>query len=372
MEPFLSDAFGNPSSAHAWGRRAAAALDEARARAALALGAHPGEVVFVRGGTESDNLAVLGRAAAARREGRTPLIVHTAFEHRAVLDAAEACRELGGDTRALAVDRSGALDLDALEGALDERPALVSVLWVNNEVGTVLPVREVVRRARARGVVVHSDAVQAVGKVPVDAGEEGPHLLTVTGHKIHGPKGTGLLVVRPGVKLLPLLFGGGQEGGLRPGTQDVAGAVGLATALELAVRERETEAPRLAALRDLLEAGLGERLTGIRVHGGTGERAPHVSNVGIRGIDQETLLAGLDLEGILVSGGSACASGVPRASHVLRAMYGAEADGWATVRFSLGRQTTGEEIRRAVEVTASLALRLREPRARTAPGEVLL
>jgi cysteine desulfurase len=360
MEPYFGEVFGNPSSAHAWGRRAASALDEARQRAAAALGAHPSEVLFVRGGTESDNLAVFGRAAVAREEGRKPVIVHSAIEHKAVIEAAGAAAAQVGDVVSLPVDADGTLDLDLLDAALRGRPAVVSVMWVNNEVGTVLPVEEVARRARSHGVAVHTDAVQAVGKVPVRVGaDHSPDLLTATGHKIYGPKGTGILYVRRGTALAPLLFGGGQERGVRPGTQDVAGAWGMAAALELAVREQGHEAVRLRALQGRLEERLAAGIDGLIVNGARGERAPHVSNVGVPGVDQEALLAALDLEGIAVSSGSACNSGVTRASHVLRAMHGDDADGRATVRLSLGLGTRDEDVERAAEVTVALVERLR-------------
>jgi cysteine desulfurase len=360
MAPYLEDVFGNPSSAHAWGRRAAAALEEARGRAAAALGARPSEVLFVRGGTESDNLAVQGVLGAARGRGSPPLFVHSAVEHKAVLEAGAAAADAGALTRSVPVDSKGALDLDALDAALQLRPALVSIMWVNNEVGTVLPVTEVARRAHAHDALVHSDAVQAAGKVPVELGSDAsPDLVTVTGHKIYGPKGTGILYARRGVSLRPLLFGGGQERGLRPGTEDVAGAWGMAVALELAVGERVAESARLLTLRDELEAALEAGIDGLVVHGAGGTRAPHVSNVGIPGVDQEVLLAALDLEGIAVSSGSACNSGVTRASHVLRALHGSAADGRASVRFSLGRSTTSADVERAAGVTVTLVRRLR-------------
>jgi cysteine desulfurase len=369
MEPYLTDTFGNPSSAHAWGRRASAALEEARARAAAALGARPSEIYFVRGGTESDNLAILGRAAAVFALGGRPLVVHSTIEHKAVLEAAEAAAESGGGARSIDVDRRGHLQMDELDRALEQDPAVVSVMWVNNETGTVLNIAEVAGLARSRGAVVHTDAVQAVGKVPVSvAGDSAPDLLTVTGHKIYGPKGTGILYVRDGVALAPLLFGGGQEKGLRPGTQDVAGAWGMARALELAVEEQPAEAVRLAGLRDQLEASLLSRIDGLVVHGSEGERAPHVSNLGIPGADQEALLAALDLEGIAVSSGSACNSGVTRASHVLRALYGHAADQRATVRFSLGRATTEADVSRAADTTADVVARLRAHSASAGAG----
>lgn len=360
MAPHFADDFGNPSSVHGPGRRASTALEEARETVAGCLGAEPGEIHFVRGGTESDNLAVLGRADRVRlHEGRAPVVVTSAVEHRAVLDAARAVEEEGGRAVTLGVAPSGALDLEALDGALTDAPAVVSVMWVNNEVGLRLPVEEVARRAREAGSVVHSDAVQAVGKVPVRVDEVPVDLLTLTGHKIHGPRSTGVLFVRAGTELRPRLFGGGQERGLRPGTQDVAGAVGMARALDLAVEEREGAAARMAGLRDDLEAELRERIPGLRIHGAEGPRAPHVLNVGVPEVDLESLMVGMDLAGVAVSSGSACSSGAHRTSHVLDALYGADAEGVAPLRFSLGRTTTADEIARAADATVRTVERIR-------------
>lgn len=357
MEPYLSEAFGNPSSAHAWGRKAQAALEDARARIAGALGARPREIVFVRGGTESDNLAVLGRARAARLQGREPRIGVSAVEHKAVLEAAEAVAAEGGHLVRIGVDTTGALDEEALDAVLEDGLDVLSVMWVNNEVGTVLPVPAVAERARERGVALHSDAVQAVGKVPVRVDEVPVDLLTVTGHKIYGPKGAAILFVREGTEMAPTLFGGGQEGGLRPGTSDVAGAVGLAEALVRAVEERETEARRLSGLRDALEKGLRDSIPGLRIHGEAGPRAPHISNVGIPDVEAETLLAAMDMEGVAISGGSACESGTTRPSHVLEAMQGTD-DVFAPLRFSLGRETDRRDVDAAVETTVQVVERL--------------
>lgn len=360
MAPYHAGTFGNPSSVHRAGRSAATALEDARERVADTLGAAAEEIHFVRGGTESDNLAVLGRADTVRHEdGDRPLVVTSAVEHRAVLDAAKAVEAEGGRTVRVGVDPTGSLDDVALSRVLDESPAVVSVMWVNNEVGLRLPVEEVVRRAREAGAVVHTDAVQAVGKVPVRVDEVGVDLLTVTGHKIYGPKSTGVLFVREGTRLRPRLYGGGQERGIRPGTQDVAGAVGTARALELAVEEREVEAPRLAGLRDELEARLLDELPGLRIHAGGAPRAPHIVNVGVPGVDLESLLMGMDLAGVAVSSGSACSSGAHRSSHVLEALYGAKAKDAAPLRFSLGRSTTAREIERAAKVTVRTVERIR-------------
>ncbi|MBT8336116.1 MAG: cysteine desulfurase [Gemmatimonadetes bacterium] len=357
MEPYLDRHFGNPSSTHRWGRAARAALEESRARLAEALGARRQEVLFVRGGTESDNLAILGRAEARRATGERPCVVTVATEHKAVLDAASAVERWGGHAIVLSVDRDGQVDLDALDDALAEDPCLVSLMWVNNETGVIQPLEAAVQRCAARGVAVHTDAVQAVGKIPVDFEGVGVSCLSLTGHKIYGPKSTGALVLRRSTEVEARLHGGGQEQGLRPGTQDVAGAVGLAEAVSLAVAEREAAVERLGALRNRLESRLSAALPGLRIHGGGADRAPHISNVGLQHVNGEILTISLDLEGLAVSGGSACQSGSSGGSHVIRAMHGD--DGWVPLRFSFGRTTTENEIDRAVETTARIVGRLR-------------
>ncbi|NIP56511.1 MAG: aminotransferase class V-fold PLP-dependent enzyme, partial [Gemmatimonadetes bacterium] len=361
--PYLAEAFGNPSSVHAWGREASSALEEAREGVAALLGAEPDEVYFVRGGTESDNLAILGRADQARRQGRDPIVATSAVEHRAVLDAAAEVADGGGARSTLPVRPDGTLDAEALDEVLDREPAVVSVMWVNNEVGIRLPVPELARRCREAGVPLHTDAVQAVGRVPVRVDETPVDLLTLTGHKIYGPKGTGVLFVREGTELRARLFGGGQERGLRPGTQDVAGAVGVAEALRLAVGERESEAARLAGLRDDVEAGLRGGIPDLRIHGESAPRAPHISNVGVPDADLDGLMVGLDLAGIACSSGSACSSGAHRTSHVLRALYGTEAEGVSPLRFSLGRDTTAAHVERAVAATVRVVERVRQTEA---------
>ena len=361
MRPCLTGAFGNPSSTHRWGRRARAALEDARAECARAVGAQPAEIAFVRGGTEADNMAVLGRAATA---GARPRVISTTIEHPAVREACEQVAARGGESVRIAVDPAGDLDEEALAVALSKGACVLSVMWVNNEVGTVLPVARAAERARAAGVVVHSDAVQAVGKVPVNFGRAGLDLASMSAHKIGGPRGVGLLYRRRGVDLAPLLFGGGQERRLRPGTEDVAGAVGLARALTLAVDEQAAEAERLAAERDRLQSTVVEALPGTRVFGAEGERAPHLLNLGFRGLDGATLVMAFDLAGVAVSGGSACASGSTSTSPVLHALYGEEAEGLASVRFSLGHTTTSDEVGEAASRTVALVTRARELRPR--------
>lgn len=359
MEPYLDRVFGNPSSIHRWGREAGAALERARAEVAEALGARRREIVFVRGGTESDNLALLGRVEADRAAGHPAHVITTALEHKAVLDTARvAARQEGVRTTVLPVDAGGAVELDALDRALEEGGSVLSAMWVNNEIGTVQPVEELARRAEAAGVPFHTDAVQAVGKLPVQVDRFPVSLLSLTGHKLYGPKGTGILYVRDGVELAPTLHGGSQEGGLRAGTQDVAGAVGMAAAVALAVREQEEFARTRLALREELETRLTGGIPGLVVHGASGARAPHILSVGIPGVDPQLLQVSLDMEGVAVSGGSACQSGDTSLSHVLEALLGPDTPP-AVVRYSLGRTSTREEVLRAAEVTLAVVERLR-------------
>jgi cysteine desulfurase len=358
MAPVQERVFGNPSSSHRWGREASATLEDARAECAAALGASAGEILFVRGGTESDNLAVWGRAARLRAEGSLPFVVVSSVEHKAVLDAAEHATARGaGHLTTVAVARDGSLDMEALDAAVARGPAVVSIMWVNNETGTVLPLPEVAAHLEGTDATLHTDAVQAVGKVPVRVDQVPVDLLTVTGHKIYGPKGTGLLYVRAGTSLAPLVRGGGQERGLRAGTEDVPGAVGMATALRLAVEEREAEARRLRALRDEMEQAITALRPEIRVNGAEGPRAPHVSSLAVPDVDGQLLLTGLDMEGIAASGGSACNSGVSAGSHVMAALYGAQ-DAHATLRLSMGRLTTPEHVHRAAEALTTVLHRL--------------
>ncbi|HEX9939905.1 MAG TPA: cysteine desulfurase family protein [Longimicrobium sp.] len=355
MLPFLEGRFGNPSSIHRFGREARAALEEARATLASVIGAAPGEIVFTRAGTEADGVAILGRA----RQLRGAPVAVGATEHKAVLASAHAAEDEGARVIVLPVDANGVVSLDAVEAALAERPAVMSVMWANNEVGTVQPVAEIGARCRAAGVVFHSDAVQALGKVPVRADAVPVELLAFSAHKLGGPKGIGALYVRRGTQLKPLLFGGGQERGLRPGTEDVAGAVGFAAAAHAAEAERERAMARIGALRGRLEAGLRERIPGLVVNAAGAERLPTVSNVSLPGADPEAMLMSLDLEGIAASSGSACSSGAVEPSHVLTAMgIPAELAG-PSVRFSLGWGTTDAEIDRVLDVFPSVVERVR-------------
>ena len=353
--PFLDGRFGNPSSIHRFGREARAALEDARARLARVIGAAPGEVVFTRAGTEADNLAVLGRA---RTLPGAPVAV-SAIEHSAVLASARAAANEGSPLVVLPVDGDGVVRLDAVDAALQSRPAVVSVMWANNEVGVLQPVGEVAARCRAAGVAFHSDAVQALGKVAVRVDDVPVDLLAFSAHKVGGPKGVGALYVRRGTRLQPLLHGGGQERGMRPGTEDVAGAAAFAAAAEAAEAERGEAMARIGALRDRLEAGLRDAVPGLVVNAANAPRLPTVCNLSVPGADPEALLMGLDLEGIAASSGSACSSGAVEPSHVLTAMGIVPELAGPSVRFSLGWTTTEAEIERVLRVFPRVVERAR-------------
>ena len=359
MEPYLSESFGNPSSLHRWGREASAALEDARATVAESLGARAEEIYFTRGGTESDNLAVLGRCRFLATQHERLTLVVSAIEHSAVLDPAKLISECQGvDLITLPVSPEGVLNQELLRLALESGPTVVSVMWVNNETGLIFPVPDISELVNDLGGTIHTDAVQAVGKIPVNVTGSSIHLLTATGHKMHGPKGTGILFVRTGLQLTPLLHGGGQEQALRAGTEDVAGAVGFACSLQLAVEEQEQLSKRLVVLRSRLEGRLLEIIPGLRINVKNANRAPHISSIGIDEVDGEDLLSALDLEGIAASGGSACESGSTKTSHVITALYGPE-DSVTTIRFSLGRETTEENIDQAVVTLSDVVARLR-------------
>lgn len=349
MAPYLDERFGNPSSTHRWGRQARNALEQARERLAAAIGAGRREVVFTGGGTEADNIAILGRWRwqCQSSGGRDGVVACSAVEHKAVGAAAQRAAEEGARLIILGVDEDGRVDPGAVDEALAARPCVVSVMWANNEVGTIEPVAEIGARCRSAGVVFHTDAVQAFGKVRVHVNEQPCDLLSLSGHKVAGPKGIGALYIRDGTDVQALVHGGGQERELRPGTENVAAAVGFAVAAELAAAEQEHEAARLLALRLRLEAGLRSVAPDIVINGPASNRLPNIVNASIPGADQEMLLISLDLEGVAASGASACQSGTVQSSHVLAAM-GRIRPGEAYVRLSLGRTTSAEEIDFAV------------------------
>jgi cysteine desulfurase len=360
MLPYLgAEAFGNPSSAHRFGRAARAGVEEAKRDVAAAVGAEPNQVIFTSGGTEADNLAIIGAALAARDRGGPFRVAVSAIEHKATLAAAHAVRHLGGEEIILPVSASGMVDAGALDAALSRGVALVSVMWVNNEVGTIQPVAAISERCRNAGALFHSDAVQAFGKIPVSVRDVDCTLLTISGHKIGAPKGIGALIVRDRKAVEAILHGGGQQFGIRPGTENVPGIVGLGTAARLAAAEQPALAPRLRELRDELERRLLAIVPDAVINGWQGERAPHVSNVSIPGTDSEALLMHLDLAGLACSSGSACSTGAVEPSHVLTAMGVPPELGVAALRFSLGKESTIEDVEALAAVLPRIVEKVR-------------
>jgi cysteine desulfurase len=364
MLPWLVSLAANPSSIHAPGRAARKAVELAREEVATALGVLPDEIVFTSGGTESDALAVRGAALAAReREPGRSHIVFSAAEHAAVREAGRSLAADGFEPVEVPVDLHGLPGQEHLAAALNARTALVSLILANNETGVVDDrIPEAARAARATGAVVHTDAVQAVGKIPVRPGELGVDLLSFTGHKFGGPKGAGGLWAGKGVRIRPLFAGGGQERGRRGGTENVPAIVGLGAALTAAVAGMEAEARRLGALRDAFEAGLLSRVPDVRINGSgasRGKRLPTASSVTFCGADGETLLAALDLEGVAASSGSACASGTPSPSRVLLACGMPVAEVRGTLRFSFGWTTLESDVVTLLEILPELVARAR-------------
>jgi cysteine desulfurase len=358
MEPYFGSRFGNPSSMHRWGREARAALDAARERLARCLGAEPDELCFTSGGTEGDNFAILATFHARRKEGRKA-VVTSPIEHKAILGAVHQAAREGAEERILEVHHDGLVDCDSFDANVRDDTAVCSVMWVNNEIGVVQPIEELAPLAKERGVVFHTDAVQAFGKVPVDARSVPFDILTISGHKIGAPKGIGAIYIRRGTPFEPLLHGGAQNRGVRPGTENVASAVGLATAAELAVEEREEEVRRLGELRDRLEAALRERIPDAIVNGQGAPRAPHILNISVPGTDSESLLLALDLAGVACSSGSACQSGSVDPSHVLTAIGVPRELAVAAVRMSLGPLTTPEGVERVASLFPALITKAR-------------
>jgi cysteine desulfurase len=368
MLPFLTERFGNPSSLHAWGQEARQALEQARTTVARALGAGDKDsVVFTAGGTEADNLALLGAAAAQETRGRHLIV--SAVEHHAVLHAAAHLQRHGFAVTRLPVDGQGLLDPDEVRRAIRPDTILVSLLHGNNETGVLFPIDRVGRICRERGVTFHTDAVQSFGKLPLDVGALQVDLLSLSGHKIHGPKGVGALYIRRGTKMQPLIYGGTQERSRRAGTENVAAAVGLARATELMLQDQEGAAKRLADLRDRLEHGLMSALRGVLRNGHATERLPHTANLALLGVEAESLILALDLHGVGISSGAACSSGSLEPSHVLAAMGLPRERVEGSVRFSLGQGTTPAEIDRVLEILPPIVERMRQLNTGRAPAE---
>ena len=358
MRPYFDEEYGNASSIHSFGTKARAALEEAREQVALFLGVGSDEVLFTSGGTEADNLALCGVARSLRSKGNHILI--SAIEHPAVLMAFDGMQDEGFRVTRLPVDREGRVRLEKVEDALSDETTLISLMMANNETGTIQPVQEIASLARSKGIAVHSDAVQAAGKIPIDVGHLGVDLLSISGHKFHGPKGVGALYLRQGVRLQPIMLGGGHERGMRAGTENVSGAVGLGEACRVARQNLAEAAPRMSRLRDRLEEGILKSVPDTVVNGCPENRTPQTSNISFLGAQGESLLMALDLQGIAVSTGAACHAGTVSASHVLTAMRLSRETLQGAIRFSLSRFTTEDEIDRTLKVLPGVVERVRQ------------
>ncbi|MBT0894626.1 cysteine desulfurase [Geobacter hydrogenophilus] len=355
--PFLQGKFGNPSSIHWAGRAVKGAVEEAREQVATLAGCEPGEVVFTSSGTEADNMAIKGVAAALG--GRGNHIVTTQAEHPGVANPCLYLESLGFEVTRVPVDRDGILDLERLEAAITDRTILISAMAANNETGVLFPVRKIGEIAARRRVYFHCDGVQAAGRVPLSARDDGISFLALSGHKLYAPKGIGALVVRRGVKCHPLIHGGSQERNRRGGTENVAGIVAFGKACAIARETMNDEMGRLRGLRDRLEEGILSRVSGARVNGHREQRLPTTTNITIPGVEADSLLMALDLEGIAASSGSACSSGTLKLSPVLAAMGRTPEEAKGSVRFSLGKGNTDEEIDRVLAVLPAIVARLR-------------
>jgi cysteine desulfurase len=358
MDRAVRELWGNASSVHHFGQQAKAGVDDARSQVAALIGADASEIVFTAGGTESDNFALRGAAEALEPTGRRHLIAST-IEHEAVLNTLKALARRGWHVTLLPVDQSGIVRPDSLREVITANTAVVSVMHANNEIGTVQPVAELASIAKAHGALVHTDAVQTAGKIPIDVWAMGVDLLSVSGHKFYGPKGIGALWVRKSIRLLPFMTGGRQERNRRAGTENVPAIVGLGAAADRATRKMAAEALRLGGLRDRLESGILAAVSGAERNGAAEPRVANTTNISFARIESESLLIGLDLEGIAVSSGSACSSGTLEPSHVLKAMGLPHARTLSSIRFSLGESNTEADIDRVIRVLPPLVEKLR-------------
>jgi cysteine desulfurase len=383
MLPYFSGEFGNASSIHTFGQRARAAVETARDQVAALIGARAQEIVFTSGGTEADNHAIFGVVRAAIADGRSKSghtgsndlekqypnrlvspkaahVVTTTIEHEAVLNACQALEKEGVGVTYVEVDRNGRVDPDAIRGALRAETVLITVMHANNELGTVQPLEEIGKIATEADVYFHTDAVQAAGKISIDVGALKLDLLSLSGHKMYAPKGVGALYVRGGTRIQQLMYGGHHQRGFRPGTENVAGIVGLGKAAEMARAALVSDRERVGKLRDELERGLLQRVPDAHVNGGDAGRTPNTTNITFAGIEGEALVIALDLKGLACSTGAACSSGAVEPSHVLTAIGLSAEEARGSLRFSLGRHTTRDEVEFALEAVTAGVEKLRE------------
>jgi cysteine desulfurase len=357
MAPYMTRNWGNPSSPYSFGNQARIALERARKRVAECFGCKPSEIIFTSCGTESDNLAVRGVAHALRSRGNH--ILTTAIEHHAVLNTCKALEAAGCRITYLPVDSDGSVKIEDVEKSLCPETVLITIMHANNEIGVIQPVAEIAALAKRREIVFHTDAVQTAGKIPCRLCELGADLISISGHKFYGPKGTAALYVRKGTPLDPLLTGGPHERGLRAGTENVAGIVGLSHAMALAAESAENEYKRLRTLRDRFEAQISAALPRVKINGAAAPRVPNTSSISFESVDGESIVLSMDLRGIYVSTGSACSTGDPEPSHVLLAMGLSPKEAQGSIRMSLGKDTREEEIHSVVEALTDTVHRLR-------------
>lgn len=356
MLPWLTDLYGNPSSTCRFGKQAASAVEKAREQVAALLGCEPREIVFTSGGTESNNAAI---ASALRLNSSRRHLVTTAVEHSAILKPCETLKDEGYEVTRLQVDSDGQLIMTDLDHIIRPDTVLVSVMFANNETGVLFPISEIAKIAQSKGVFFHTDAVQAAGKVPINVSELGISYMSVSAHKIHGPKGIGALYVNRRSGFHPLFLGGGQESGRRSGTENVAGIVGFGCAAEIAMQNLARQATEVKKLRDTFEKGILERISGVKINGAGAKRLPNTSNLSFDGIEAEAALIMLDRAGICASAGSACMSGSHAPSHVLKAMGFSDKRARSSLRFSFSRFNAMAEIEKALEVLPAVMARLR-------------
>jgi cysteine desulfurase len=366
MKPYLLEDFGNASSIHWYGQRAKNAVEKARQQVAKLLNARPSEVVFTSGGTESDNASIFGIIQAARPAA--PHIITTGIEHHAVLNTAQALEKRGVSVTYVGVGASGVIDPEEVKRAIRPETVLISIMHANNEIGTIQPLEEIGAIAREHDIYFHTDAVQAVGKIPVDVEKLGVDLLSLSAHKFNGPKGVGATYIRKGTILKPLLYGGHHERDRRPGTENVPGIVGLGMAAELALTYLEEAVQRVAGLRDRLERGILERVPRVTVNGDPGRRLPTTSNLCFDYVEGEGFVIAMDLRGIACSTGAACSSGSVEPSHVLSAIGRTPEQARSSIRLSLGRYNTAEDIDATLETLPAVVERLRSVSPRWGQG----
>ena len=360
MLPFLRTRFGNASSLHFFGQENRGVIDEAREKVASFIGAEPAEVIFTSGGTESDNMAIRGVVRALREKFPEPHLITSSIEHPAVLRTCEALEKEGVSVTYLPCRRDGAVQAADLEEALTDRTVLASIMMSNNETGVIQPVKEISDIVRPRGIILHVDAVQGMGKIPVDVGEAGIDLLSISAHKFYGPKGVGALYVRRGTPIEPIYTGGHQEEDLRPGTENIPAIVGFGEACRLSTRHLEEEMARIGALRDRLQEGILEKVSNIHINGAGAPRVPNTCNVTIHGIEGEAMSLNLSMLGFALSSGSACATGDAEPSYVLTAMGLDPVEAQGALRISLGICNTDEDVDAFLETFPEVVRRLRD------------